>query len=261
MTRKRTDHDLRTVAKDRLSDYWAQYIDELFFIYLSGARGINEDFIEDEEWTGHAGNPIHPPDTGHILFGGSATSKATITATDKMSRILIERAATRTRMMKAEDPKQVSMMPVSIDGEPHYVCLMSPFQEHDLRTADAGGWLEIQKAAVTAEGRNNPIFKGGLGMINNIVLHSHESVIRFDDYGAGGDVKAARALVMGRQAGVVAHGTAGATTFSWKEEVDDYGNEPVVAAGTIIGVSKTRFNGKDFGVLALDTAARSPEQA
>ena len=66
-------------------------------------------------------------------------------------------------------------MPVSINGEDHYVCVMSPFQEYDLRV-DTGtnGWMEIQKAAAAAEGRNNPIFKGGLGMISNVVLHYTE---------------------------------------------------------------------------------------
>ena len=38
----------------------------------------------------------------------------------------------------------------------------------------------------------------------------------------------------------------------------DYGNEPVVATGCIFGVKKTRFNGKDFGVLSIDTAAKDP---
>jgi N4-gp56 family major capsid protein len=90
------------------------------------------------------------------------------------------------------------------------------------------------------------------------VLHSHESAIRFSDYGAGTNLPAARALFMGRQAGVVAYGTAGGLRFTWKEEVDDYGNEPTVVAGTIIGVKKTRFNGKDFGVMALDTYAKNP---
>ena len=45
MTRKRTLHDLRKVAKDRGSDYWSRFMDELMFIYLSGARGVNEDYI------------------------------------------------------------------------------------------------------------------------------------------------------------------------------------------------------------------------
>lgn len=259
MTRKRTAHDLRKVAKDRLSDYWSQYIDELNFIYLSGARGMNEDFIEDTDYAGHAGNPIDAPDAQHLLFGGDATSKATIATDDSMTRELVERATVRARMMRATDPKAANMIPVDINGERHYVMLMSPFQEHSLRTeSGAAGWMEIQKAAAAAEARNSPLFKGGLGMINNTVLHSHESVIRFNDYGAGANLPAARSLFMGRQAGVVAYGTAGGLRFFWKEEMDDYDNEPTVVAGTIIGVKKTRFNGKDFGVMALDTYAKNP---
>jgi N4-gp56 family major capsid protein len=156
------------------------------------------------------------------------------------------------------DPSTANMIAISIDGEQHYVCVMSPFQEHDLRISDAGGWLDIQKAAAQAEGRNNPIFKGGLGMIDNVVLHSHESVIRFSDYGAGSNVLAARALFMGRQAGVCAYGSAGGLRFTWTEEMADHGNEPKVAAGVIMGVKKTRFNGKDFGILSIDTAAKDP---
>ncbi len=259
MTRKRTAHDLRKVAKDRLSDYWAQYIDELKFIYLSGARGMNEDFIEPVGYTGHAGNPLRAPDAQHLLFGGAATSKATLTADDKMSRSLIERAATKARMMRARDPKTANLLPISVDGEKHYCMLMSPFQEYDLRDeVGEKGWLEVQKAAAAAEGKNNPIFKGGLGMINNIVLHSHESAIRFNDYGAGSNVAAARALFLGKQAAVIAYGTAGGLRFTWQEEVDDFGNEPTVAAGTILGISKTRFNNRDFGVVSIDTAAKDP---
>lgn len=258
MSRKRTVHDLRKVARDRLSDYWSQYIDELHFIYLSGARGINQDYIETTDFTGHAGNAIQAPDDQHILYGGSATSKATITNTDKMSRALIERAVTKSRMMRALDPNTANMLPVMLEGEARYVIIMTPQQEYDLRAADAQGWLDIQKAAAAAEGRDNPIFKGGLGMVNNVILHSHESVIRFSDYGAGTNLPAARAIMLGRQAGVVAYGTAGGLRYDWKEEEDDYGNEPTVVAGTILGVKKTRFNSKDFGVIALDTYAANP---
>lgn len=259
MTRKRTSHDLRKVAKDRLSDYWSMYIDELIFMYLSGARGTNEDYIEPTDYAGHANNPFRAPDAGHILYGGAATSKATLTATDTFSRLMVEKATVKARMMRARDPKTANMLPVTVEGEKHYVIVMTPFQEHDLRNeVGERGWLEVQKAAAAAEGRKNPIFKGGQGMINNVVLHSHESVVRFNDYGAGSNVNAARALFMGRQAGVIAYGTAGGLRYTWQEEVDDFGNEPTVAAGTIIGVSKTRFNGRDFGVCAIDTAATDP---
>lgn len=253
MTRKRTAHNLRQIAKERLTEWWAAYMDQMYFMTLSGARGVNAEFVESLDYTGHAGNAFLAPDAGHLMFGGSATSKATITATDKMSRTLIERAVAKVRMLRAEDPNTANMLPIDIEGEKHYVCLMSPYQEYDMRNADTAGWLEIQKAAAAAEGKSNPIFKGGLGMINNVVLHSHASVIRFDDYGAGGNLPAARALFMGRQAGVIAYGTAGGLRFFWKEEVDDFGNEPVVCAGTIFGIKKTRFNGRDFGLMSLDT--------
>lgn len=259
MTRKRTAHNLRQVARDRLSDYWAKFMDEMLFIYLSGSRGINEDFIESTDWTGHANNAFQAPDAAHIIYGGSATSKATMTAADKFDRVIVEKAEVKARMMRALDPTAANMLPVTIGGENHYVTCMSTFSEHDLRvSSDTNGWMEIQKAAAAAEGRKNPIFRGGLGMIGNTVLHSHESVIRYSDYGAGSDVAASRALFMGRQAGVIAYGTKGGLRYQWEEDTQDYGNEPSVAAGTIMGVKKTRFNDKDFGILALDTAAKDP---
>lgn len=257
MSQKRTLHNLRNVAKARLSDYWAKFIDEMNFIYLSGGRGINEDFTTPTSWAGHAENAIEAPDADHLIYGGDATSKATLAAEDKMTRVLIERAGVKARMMRATDPTTANMMPVEINGEPHYVCLMNPFQEHDLRTADTGGWLEIQKAAAASEGRNNPIFKGGMGMIDDCVLHSHESAIRFNDYG-GGAIEAGRALFMGRQAGVVAYGSTGGLRFNWSEETKDHGNEKVVVGGIIIGIKKSRFNDKDFGILSIDTAAADP---
>lgn len=257
MTRKRTVHDLRQVARDRLGDYWSKWQDELFFIYLAGARGINEDFIEATDYTGHAGNALRAPDTQHILYGGDATSKASLVAADVMSRSVIERAVTKARMMRAKDPATANMVPVKIGSQEHYTIVMTPYQEHDLRNATGSEWIDIQKAAAGAEGSKNKLFTGSLGMINNVVLHSHSSVIRFDDYGAGANVEAARALFMGRQAAVYACGMKNGR-FDWSEEMEDRGNEPVVTAGTIIGVSKTRFNGKDFGVMALDTAAAEP---
>jgi len=258
MTRKRTPHDLRKVAKDRASDYWARYMDEIMFIYLSGARGINKDFLFPTDWAGRAQNAIQAPDAGHMLYGGNATSKATLAAEDKMTRNVIERAKVLATMLQAQDPDAANMAPLTIEGEEHYVLLMNPFQAHDLRTAAGSEWLDVQKAAAAAEGKSNPIFKGGLGMINNVVLHEHRNGIRFSDYGAGSNVEAGRALFMGRQAGVVAYGTPGGMRWTWEEELKDYGNEPTVASGAIFGFKKSRFNGKDFGVISIDTAAANP---
>jgi len=259
MSRKRIVHDVRKVGKGRLGDYFARLVDEFFFMYLSGARGINEDFIMDTSFNGFAGNDFQAPDADHILYGGSATSKATLTATDRMSRNVIERAQNKAKMMQARNPQTANMVPVTNGSDEQYVLLMGEDQAFDLRVNDASGWLDMQKAAAAAEGRNNPIFKGGLGLLGNTVLHSHRSSIRFSDYGAGANVFAGRALFLGRQAGVVAYGNAGGgMRFTWEEEVDDYGNKPAIASGFIAGMKKARFNGKDFGVISVDTAAKDP---
>ena len=255
MTRKRTIHDLRSVARARLAEYFARWDDEQKFMYLSGARGINADFAAPIGYTGRAGNPIQAPDADHIIYGGTAVSKASLTSADKMSRNVIERVQVKATMMRAQAPESANMMPVSVGGEGRYVTLMSPYQAFDLRNTDTTGWLDMQKAAAASEGRSNPIFKGGLGLLNNTVLHEHLSTVRFSDYGSGLNLPAARALFMGRQAGIVAYGTSAQGTYSWHEELKDHGNLLEISAGTISGFKKARFNDRDFGVIAIDTYA------
>lgn len=264
MTRKRTVHDLRRISRRRQAEWWGRVFDELFFMYLSGGRGANTEFIFPASYTGFANNAFTAPDNEHVLYGGDATSFATIDANDVIDTDLIDRAKTRAVMMGGGTNYTPQIQPVMIDGEEHYVMLMSPWQEFDLRTGTgASNWLEIQKAAATAEGRNSPIFKGGLGMHNNVVLHSHKAVIRYTDAGAGSNVAAARALFMGAQAAVVAFGSPGTgLRFDWHEESRDNGNQMVISTSSICGMKKTRFTiegtAKDFGVIACDTAAADP---
>lgn len=263
MTRKRTIHDLRKIARARQSDWWARLMDETLFMYLSGARGVNADFIEDTSFTGYAGNAFVAPDDQHILFGGDATAKANIDSADIMTLGLIDRAVARADVMGGGTSKIPSMQPITIDGEEHFVCVMHSWQEYSLRAAAGSTWLDIQKAAATAEGRNSPIFKGGLGMYNNVILHKHKGVIRFSDYGSGVNLNAARALFMGRQAGVVAYGSPGTGLhYDWNEEVEDRGNQVVITTSTIIGAKKTAFTidgvSRDFGMMALDTYVADP---
>ena len=256
MTRKRTIHDLRANAKEKLSSYWSKFLDEICFMYLSGARGINEDFFESATYVGHAGNAFQAPDAAHLLMPGVKV-KATLASTDKMDRELIERSVAATDMMRAKDPTTANMNPIDIDGGKHYVLVMSPYQAYDLRNSDTNGWVEINKMAGDRGGKNR-LFKNSLGMLGDVVLHKHASTIRFNDYGAGGNVEAARALLMGQQAGVVAYGQSGGMRFNWNEEEVDHNNGVEISAGLIFGAKKTRFNNKDFGLMSLDTAAASP---
>ena len=261
MTRKRTIHDLRKVARKRQSEWWARVFDELFFMYLAGARGVNSDYIYPTTYTGFANNSLSAPDASHILYSGAATAKNNMATTDKMVVATVDRLVAKATMMGGGTTGIPQIQPIKIDGEDHYVLCMSPWDEYNMRASatTAGSWFDIQKAAATAEGRNNPIFKGGLGMYNNVVLHSHKGVIRFTDYGAGANVAASRSLFMGTQAGVCAFGSPGTgLRFDWNEESRDNGNQAVISTSTICGIKKTTFNSMDFGVIAVDSAAADP---
>lgn len=260
MTRKRTLHNLRMVGKKRMAEWWSRMFDELIFIYLSGARGINGDFIFPTDYSGRANNAITAPDAKHLHVAGGKT-KATLVAGDTMKLSEIDTALVKAKMMGGGTQEVPKIKPISIDGNKHFVVVMNPKQAQDMRNdAGTGGWLDVQKAAAAAEGRANPIFKGGLGMHNNVVLHEHEAVIRFDDYGADSDIAAARALFLGTQAGALAYGSPGTgLRYDWYEEPRDNGNEVVISSSCIFGFKKTTYNGLDFGVQAIDTAAKEVE--
>jgi len=259
MTRKRTLHNLRAIARNRQSEWWARVQDEIIFMYLSGARGVNPDFVFPLTYTGFANNAFAAPDAQHIIYPTGASSKATIASTHKMDLTIIDKLVAHATMMGGGDGTP-QIQPIDINGEKHYVLLMNPWQVYDLRTnTSAGQWLDIQKAAATAEGRNSPIFKGSLGMYNNVVLHEHKAIIRFSDYGAGGNVAAARALFMGAQACAMAFGSPGTgMRYQWNEETRDNGNQVVITSSAIWGAKKCTFNSLDFGVIAVDTAAAQP---
>lgn len=264
MTRKRTLLDLRKIARARQTEWWARVFDELFFMYISGRRGTNADYIYGSDYVGFAGNPLVAPDSQHLMFGGAATSKATMANTDVMDLKLIDRAQTRASTMGGGTSGIPAIEPCMIEGEEHFIAVMHPWQEYAVRTnTNQGQWLDIQKAAAAAEGRNNPIFKGSLGKYNDTVLHKHKAVILGNDAGAGGNVNWARALFLGRQAAVVSFGSAGTgLRFDWHEEQEDRGNQVVITTGSIFGIKKTAFTidgvSRDFGVMALDTAVNDP---
>lgn len=263
MTRKRILHDLRSIAKQRMAEWWARWHDEMCFSYLSGARGINPDYIHGTGFTGFAGNAFQAPDARHLLFGGNATATNNIGVDDKFDLALIDRAVTKAETMGGGSTRSAELRPIRIEGEDRYVIVMHSFQAHDLRTnSSVGQWMDIQKAAAGAEGQRNPIFKGALGMYRGAILHSHKAAVRFNNWGADSLQPGARALFMGRQAGVMAYGSPGSgLRYDWHEETRDNGNEVVISTSTICGVKKTRFNGEDFGLLALDTYAADPNPA
>lgn len=260
MTRKRTVHDLRPIARKRLSEYWSRVFDENFMIYGAGARGVNSDFVYPTSWTGRANNSLAAPDSDHLMYGGNATAKNNVDSSDIMSLTVIEKAVTKAKTLGGGTEGIPRVQPIKVNGRKGYVLVMHEFQAYDLRTTTTTGqWLDIQKAAAGADGQKNPMFRDSLGMYRDVILHSHEAIVRFSDYGSGVNLPAARALFLGQQALVCAFGSPGNNLrFGWYEDTDDRGNQLIVDTDTIWGCKKVRFNSKDFGLIAIDTYAIDP---
>lgn len=260
MTRKRTMHNLRERARELLTDYFARAFDELIFIYLSGARGVNDDYIWRQNYSGFAGNPIQAPDSLHTSYPGTVTAKNGLANTDKMTRAFLDKVKVKSSLIGGGTKGIPAIQPVRVGGADKFVVVMRPEAHYDLRQ-DTGtaGWMDIAKALTTAVGRDSPLYTGALGEYNGMVLQEHKAGIRFSDYGAGANLAAGRALFLGRQAGLVAFGNAGSgLPFDWVEKKVDLDNELIVAGKTMWGVKKSTFEipstGQtyDFGAIAMD---------
>jgi N4-gp56 family major capsid protein len=266
MTRKRTLRNIRTDAKRVMSDWWKRLYDELFFIYLSGSRGTQTGYIWPAGSAFFNVNALAAPDSAHIMYGGNATSKASIASDDPFDLRLIDKAVAKAETMGGDGSDEISMLPCEIDGDERYVCLMHTFQYDAMKSnTNTGQWLDIQKAAAAAEGTKAPLYKNNGGVYADVVLHKHRNVVGFSDYGAGTNLPARRALVLGAQAAAIAFGSPGTgLRFDWTEEVKDHGNAVKIGSNSIFGVKKVRYKSKDgsverdFGVFAMDTYAVDP---
>jgi len=227
---------------------------------ISGARGSNADYILPTASTAAIeGQSLVARSSGNIIYAGSATAKNNMIADDKFSLTSIDKAVTKAETEGGGSDGVIRITPLRIDGVDKFVCLVHNYQEHDMRTSTTTGqWLDIQKAATTNNGTKNPIFTGSLGEYRGVVLHKHNKVTRFTDYGAG-NVAAARAIFMGRQAMVAAFGSpANGLRFDWAEEWRDYKNRLGIATKCIVGLKRPQFNGNDVNSIVIDSAAAKP---
>lgn len=219
LSEQQTAFDQRPVARNMLKYWLARAIDDQIFTRLATS-----------------------PSTNRVIFGGTATSVATLTNTMLITPARID--AAKARAQKA-DPK---IWPVRVNGGDWYVLVIHTDVGYDLR--QNGVWQGYQQNGAQAQAGDNPIFSGMFGIYNGIVVHQHEKVSAAVDGGAGGDVAYATNLFLGKQAGLFAWGRK---PRAWEKEFD-YGNQFGMAIGAIWDFEKATLNSEDHGVIALQVA-------
>ena len=216
MSERRTAFNQRMIAKELLTTWLAETIDADIFAAVDSS-----------------------PSTA--VYGGAATSTATLAVGDYLTTALITKAKTKA---KKASPK---LWPVKIGSKEYYVLIMHPDQEGDLKTFDAA-WVQAQREAQT-RGDDNPLFEGSVGIWDGVICHVHEDIAISSTFGAGGNLTGASAQFVARQMGAYAWGEHP----RWVEKEFDYGNKVGFAIGAIYGVKKAVFNAVDHALISVRT--------
>lgn len=214
MSERRTAFNQRMQAKDRLKTWLAEYIDNDVFTSFDSS-----------------------PTT--TVFGGDATSTATLDAGDKFTPGRIRKCIAKA---KKASPK---IWPVRLNGKDYYVIVLHTDVAFDLKSDPE--WQQAQREAGDRGNYSNPIFTGMLGIYDGAVIHEHEATPVATNWGAGNNQPGASCPFLGRQAGIFAWG---ARPEAWEKEFD-YGAKVGFAIGAIWKFKKAVFNSADYAMMAV----------
>jgi len=283
MSQKRTKHNLLSTAKTLLANYFNDLQDEIVTYHLAGARGsyqaegIIVPQADHEDFKEIMVNDVLAPTYDRHVFGGDATSFATIDAADIMTLDKLEDLALMLEE-QANPMKHISFEADQMANEsPFFLLFVTPRQMKDLRkSAGDKGIRELQANAMTrSKGFAHKVFSGDTLMWRNILVRTYSKPVRFyagDNIAVSNNDKLAttslqtagvdidRAILLGGQALANAYGGASSGShFAMTTEKNDHGNGRETSIAWMNGCKKVRFaekNGRvnDYGTMILDTA-------
>lgn len=252
MTEQRSAIDLRKQAGYALGVWAKDFVSELMTIMLAGRRGTRTLTVLPTSFTGFGGNSLRAPDATHELWAGSAATQAGLTASDKMTASLLDKAIVKVQLLINSG---IPMRP--IDPQGRFLCVITPEQAYDLfQDAD---FVAAQQFAAD-RGKDNPLFTGALGTWKNLILVTNPAGVLFT---SSGSVPVAQAQILGAQAGAWVKGketgasAGGGGSWRYTEKEFDFDNQVGFAVASLLGVQKLQFNGKDHGAFSVYTSYTS----
>lgn len=259
MDQKRLPFDIAEQAKARLSDWAAEVHDEQIVMTSSGDRGAGAEIQHYPVGYGGFPMPFEAPDSAHRqIYDGSVAFNALVTNTHKLGLAVIDSAVLKAKKMLGDikSGKAVKMTQCSVDGAKNFVFLTGAEGNFDLRreVGDAG-FLTLEKAKMAAEGSKGVIFTGGKWLYNGVLGDEMETIVKFNNGGAGANVPVMRSLFLGAHHVAVAYGTKGqnnGSRYQLTESDLDHGEEDVIVMRLIAGYKKCRYNGLDHGGISID---------
>lgn len=296
MTRKRTVHNLRRIARANMASYFARLNDQIIQTHLSGARGaeFSEDWAlpleSDPDFASIMINPLEPPTSNRYFVAGGGTVVSDVGDTDALKLEDIDVLATTLRDMPFP-PSPIKVMTAKGDEEITVWCLLVTERVwHYIETRSTNklnsDWRKaLADCAQRAMTTGHPLFRGGTApaLWNSIIIKKMPRAIRFP-VGTGVRVVSSadnttvtttntavtcdRSILLGGQALALARGDSqgprsGAFPMRWTEVLRDHGNSIEIGGGQMDGKRKMRFRGSDgqwtdYGVAVIDSYAPDP---
>lgn len=252
----------RNSAKNKLGYFFADRIDQMAFLMLSG---ISFQFNNNgSARAGGAGGTLPqlafhhitaPTSNRHLRVKGkdiAAGATGSMTTAD----VINYRSLVRAKAFL----KDTGMRGLRVGFNDMLHVFVTTTGMADLRLDD--DFMNAVKEA-GARGEQNPLFKGTTSvMVDGMMIHEYKYVynttgaVAGSKWGADGNVNGMRALICGSQAlAFFDHGAP-----QWNEKTFDYGNQTGIATGKIFGMLKPVFHNdwtgqnEDYGVAVLDCA-------
>lgn len=264
---QKTVVSFRENARDRLSYWLANRIDQLAFLTLSGiSYDKNLDGSDRTSTTfselAFAADVSAPTANRHFRVTNSsgvssgytgivAGDTSLVADTDVLSYSAIVDITTLA--------KTNHIKPVIEGGKEYYVAYVRPEALAQLKKDP-----DYQRAVVTGLERSssNPFFTGGTVTVDGLVIHEYHMVYNTkgaaagNKWGAGGNVDGSRMLICGSQA----LGFADLSEPEWSEKYFNYDSSPGVNIDKMFGFLKPKFKNiytdtvEDFGLFVIDHA-------
>ena len=251
--------DFRNLAKNTLSYWLANRVDQLVLLTMSGISysymldGRPRDVKSPFPSLSFAADVSAPTDKRHLYWDGTKllpgdTTAITSDCAPNYKMIVDLMAYAKTHYIK----------PLMSGGKEYYVLLVQPGTLAQLKKDP--DYQRAVTALAQKSGEASPWFTGGTVTIDGAVIHEHRLVFGTQGaasgqkWGASGTVNGSRSLLCGAQA----LGMADLGAPDWVEKKFDYDKQQGISIDKMFGLLKPKFYSiydqsvEDFGVIAVD---------
>lgn len=249
----------REQAKDKLTYWLSNRIDQLAFLTMSGI-----DYSYNNDGSLRVGSPFP-----NLAFNADVSAPTAHRGLQWAAATKSLGSIAHSSLLSSDTPSYAMLVQAKAYAVDHYIKpLMAGGKEYYVMFVKPGFMAKLKQAAdyqaaiiqAADRGMTNPFFTGGVVTVDGIVIHEHRLVYSTlgtaTKWGTGTDVEGSRSLLCGAQA----LGMADLGAPEWNEKEFQYGSSQGINVDKMLGFVKPKFYSiydkavEDFGVLAIDHA-------